>query len=790
LHDLLIKLQLYLPKIMCFVLKIIITYVVLIFMGSYSYAEDKSYLQKEAHILSQGEELKLIFPAAPQGRQIRLGWEARMDSPKEGGSNFHLEIELNGRQVGAMLTRRKPRLINKPVKADRKSRSLYWYADEAGWRIPYSPNFNMARKLVGYSDDDYGSEVNVTDLCRNDGNNELIFRQREVKGPKNLILRNVYLSYYQLPSSEDQKLEANLVPNLENSQIKSLMSSNELGIQMGSVKLLVSSRYSLPGGGWAALKGVYEKSGHGGILKHADFHVKRTVRSENDRLVVEEIVQNLRKDRPIGIRIEHRIEFGDLILEDVSLGGRPDPSLTSFHSPSNPTVFAKLGGPGIGVVLEDDAMRAQHELIFEIDPDRIGWQTHQFALAQSKTYRFQYSIYPIGKGDYFTFINKVRQHWGSPRHMDGPYALMFDPDKILNMKADLLKEEIERLGIKGFGSRAWHMSYPSGKEKRLVAFGTGVMIPEFEKYRSALRNAATLIHGLSPGTKLFVYANMHRQAPMNNDILRKFREELVMRHNGTPFSEKIAETNPTYGMVPSTTGPFGQKFIETVEAMIRDLGFDGIYLDESKCPGGNTWTYNRFDGLSGNLDSKSNEVKATKASIFLLGLPYRLQLYEWLSKRNLFILANGSPPTMVESRMNFLRMVETHRRAFRAYETHLNTPLAYTMANPPMNVIREKLMMGTIPFRVAPGAKHNVLKYFFPLTITELGKGYIISEERIITAVPGLFALPSRFKKGLLYLFDMTGVFSRAPEIVDLKQPFQIEVPNNGIAVLIGESVS
>ena len=211
-----------------------------------------------------------------------------------------------------------------------------------------------------------------------------------------------------------------------------------------------------------------------------------------------------------------------------------------------------------------------------------------------------------------------------------------------------------------------------------------------------------------------------------------------------------------------------------------------LSVDESKSNGVNPWTYNRYDGLSGDLDANTNEASALKGHSYILGLPYRLSFYKCLMDNAHFLLANGAPANMEENRLGFPRMVEAHRSTFRAYETHFHTPLAYTSPSPSVEVIRECLMMGTIPFRVRPGGKSDVLKHFFPITVSEIGRGFIIGDDRVITAVSGAFSLASHFRKGVLHLFRKDGVESKVPETLEFEGPLHIRVPDDGIVILVG----
>jgi hypothetical protein len=155
-----------------------------------------------------------------------------------------------------------------------------------------------------------------------------------------------------------------------------------------------------------------------------------------------------------------------------------------------------------------------------------------------------------------------------------------------------------------------------------------------------------------------------------------------------------------------------------------------------------------------------------------------------MAAQGYFLIANGTPVNMAENQLSFPRQMEAHRAPQRAYEVHLYTPLAFTVANPSIEVIRETLMRGAIPFRAAPGAKSEVLKHFFPLTITALGQGYIIGEERVVTAVSGTFRPTSAKGNGSLFLFDAEGKLTTTQD-VNLATEIQVDVPSDGLAVLV-----
>lgn len=756
--------------------------------------------QPGPYTLKQQDSLSFRFPAVPKNRSVHLSWEARVNTRRQGGSSFQLKLLLNNQEITGIHPTLPSRLLNKPISFPHKKSVLYWYALHTGWRIAHAPSFSPVRPLLGHSNDDYLFVLDITDLSHSDSANELIFQRLIGKLFDDLIIRNISITYHDNTGEFSRKTSSSAQNAIENNKkisfanltmdnIAPHITSEALGIRLGSHTLQLSSFYTMPGGQQMKLPGAENPASRSeGKLETADFSVQRRAHWEAGRLSIEETVTNRQAHKPLALRITHRLEFASLAVKEVRFGGRADPWMTQSYNPANPTLYVQLDPINTGIVLEDDVMRAQHELIAEPQMHRIGWQTNQFVLAAGAQHTFRYSWYVATQGDYFTFINRIRHDWKVPRRLDGPLVLMFKPDAILDIPLEQLQREIARLGIKGFSSAGgWKDPLVKEKNLRTIGFGAGVMMPFFANYRSRLQQTALLIQKAAPDIYRLLYSHMHLHSPESPQDDKNFSREWMTLPNGKRFFRSSSDFKSVGGIIPEADGQFGQAFRQVIAQLLPELHYNGIYLDESNSGGNNAWTYNRYDGVSGDIDFKTNKIVQTKASGYLIGLPYRLAFYQWLQKQNYFLLANGPPVTMAENQTSFFRMAETHKVPHRAYETHLYTPLVYTSPNPSMEVIRERLMMGTIPFRVAPGAASTVLKYFFPITIEALGQGYIIGEERVITAISGDFRpADTTAKSGELFLFDKQGSLLSSQD-VSLTTAIHITVPDNGLAVLLSK---
>ena len=129
-------------------------------------------------------------------------------------------------------------------------------------------------------------------------------------------------------------------------------------------------------------------------------------------------------------------------------------------------------------------------------------------------------------------------------------------------------------------------------------------------------------------------------------------------------------------------------------------------------------------------------------------------------------------------------MVETNDRASRAFETNLYSPLCYTSGGTPsIATIRQRLEHGAIPLRITLRGKWPILGLFYPLTPIEIHRGWILAEERLITARSGKFAWDTK-ATGTLYLFDAKARQVEKKQVTVPADGLDIVVPDGGLVVL------
>ena len=108
------------------------------------------------------------------------------------------------------------------------------------------------------------------------------------------------------------------------------------------------------------------------------------------------------------------------------------------------------------------------------------------------------------------------------------------------------------------------------------------------------------------------------------------------------------------------------------------------------------------------------------------------------------------------------------------------TDTARTLTKAIINYLRHGMVyyhyvLGDIPQSGPGSGEYGPINHMFPITPVELGKGFVIGKERIVTAVAGTFQWLHDSKPRVL-VFDIAGRQTEAPVTIDGKSvTIQIE---------------
>jgi hypothetical protein len=249
---------------------------------------------------------------------------------------------------------------------------------------------------------------------------------------------------------------------------------------------------------------------------------------------------------------------------------------------------------------------------------------------------------------------------------------------------------------------------------------------------------------------------------------------------------------------PHDGGPQLQAILDGMRRGMDDCQLDGIYSDEFSWAfsrGYSRYDYSREDGYSADLDDDGKFVRF-KCDNGWVSEPSQLQITGEVLKRGKFFLGNGGNALTSIFRLPIQRFVEGGNGTSQMGQGHLSAvPLVLgNMGDEKtvqgiFNSAKLCLQHGSI---ISPMSSNLLLEgddnfvcKQYPLTVVELGPGYVIGQERLITTKTRSFNWPAQGGKVKLYRYDKAGtrIDAEADVTVTKGQPTSILVPEGGMVI-------
>lgn len=745
----------------------------LLLSGASATADEIPLLHQEIHLVP-GETRAFEFGTVPQeNTTILLEVAARMDSPGLAGSMYFLKLTLNGREVKAAVSRTATRLLNRPlVSPVTPDLSAPWFGI-GGWRVLYAPNFESARKQPFYVGDPHTLVLDVTDLVNPAAENRLEITNTATASllqrsgiPGHLVIRT--LTIRTRPGQSPLMAGAAAIQPVINTGQPAAGPAKYRGevlpgggfvITIGKRRYAFTSAFSYPNVGLNHLVPAAQpdRSGQPGwkvrvhstrssgavVAEGPDYRLVRTLRFTPGKIDVSDAITNAHTNAPLGLLVRHEMSLSDLPSPVVRLAGNPDPGVSDYYSPHNPSVHVTAGNHSIGLLCEDDVFRNQARLFCTMDtnPPVAGLRTEMLRLAPGETYTLRWSVYPIASADYYDFINAVRRDWGANHTVEGAWTF-FHPDSILQTPVEELRRHFERLGIRYAASwGGWVDPKDPKRDHKRIGFGTGVLDDYWADYRRRLREATERLH--QAGVKVLIYYDTQRDTSEGGP--ERFRDSWLTDAQGRHLStEWGGQYSLTWSMVATLENSFGQAMLAAVDRYFDELGADGLYWDEMEITGYGfpLLTYNLPDGHSCLLDPKTYTIQREVGLTTLLGEKHRLAVIDRVRRRGGFLLGNGPNCTRALLRAGVQRMVEIQHNDYWCYEGDLGTPLGYASSRVDFGNVTRALRMARLLVGTRYTYEHEISRYLFPFTPIELHHGYLLGQERIVTLHSGRYGWP------------------------------------------------
>jgi hypothetical protein len=706
-------------------------------------------LLENAVIPPKGEITK-DFDFAPRkdGLAPALFLRARLHSDKNDGDTFALNAYVNDQRIDGA------RILNKPVEMpllDGGTIQIF-SAASFGFRIPYASTYDEANlsRAEGNPYARFDSTEPRTDFLIDlsgllkDGKNTLRLVSADPTVDRKMHLeaelrqvepRQLAIKREQVPATEY------FTPAQPRADVSFRELTNaELAISIGESTYQCRSYFSIPGGQW-----VHEGNEY--------FAHSRAVREENGVVVVEDTFKNL-GDEPLAIMQRHEIT-SQSAPEHFYLNGLKRPAnLPGYHQSFNASSFMGGKDGGIGLWPLDDVF-LQHGENYIAGESTMGLCDRNLVIGPQASHVVRWAMAGAADGDYWNFVNSARRFLGVNFALHGAGAFMRMYPPYSEWPEEKIREQfLNRSAYYGMNAPGFHLVYKGKKLPYFIDQGQIAMDVEEEiagtnKWRRAV-----------PGMRIIQYYACFIDS--SDDADTRFAADAILDATGKPTNYG-AYYYPLF--VPTLNNEFGRGMERLLDTFLDKIKPDGIFWDEiaySMVP----YHYGKpWDGVSGDIDMKTFEVKQLKSSVSLISRDWRIKQARKILDRGGTLIANGPVDVRELRDMQIPAFTETGQGSFCA-RTHLYTPIALgdhlsemTEADAYRGMLNA-LDYGCVYYWYSEDVitTHKTLtEHMYPITPLRLGPGFLFGEERILTRVSGFFGWDdlSEFD---VFVYDENGV--------------------------------
>ena len=705
------------------------------------------------------ESRSVVVDRVPPGLVPTLTFKARAEWPKPGGciGGFHIDVN------DTPLTVRN--LANRPASVDfiAGGTQSTW---SNGLVLFYGPDFEAVERS-GYKPIDITAcdyVLRLDGLIRR-GTNTIAFinglHEAWAAQPIRIEMADVALAWW--PTSRFQSARTprpapeGPLPAYEPDPVRrvgykaEIVRGGALKVSWAGRSITVESRFSIPGGEWAQW-GAGEASGwqasradpEGGRASAEALLVQRSIVRQDECILVRDTLTNPSQTlRPL--RIAHTVATGQ--IDDAWLAGlRRHTKQGAAETAEHPSVVVTAGGTGFGLIAHDDVFRLHCRSTCEDGTAALS--DNSLVLRPGVTYRHEWLVVPLGKPDYWCFVNALRRYFKSNFTIEGGFAFYPAPHA-LHMPGSL-EDQGRFLDRKA----ARFVGITTGYEYKGI-FAHGPVRRDCDP--AVERDTIRALRGLRPDVKLLPYFNCFTGGRAEGDPLR-WPDCQVLRPDGRNIRD--GTVYPIY--FPTLTNLYGREMDQNLTWLFTTLEGDGLFWDMYNGYGyhyGAPW-----DGWSADLDPRDHTLRRKKSATALISWPWRLKTIRRCRAEGRPIVVSGNPLMTSEYAYRFPHMTET-ADIDRVVRGHLFTPIAlgdHTTTRHEVHAYRHMLKAldrGALFYwyssRVVP-TRPTLTSHMYPFTPIELHAGYVIGKERILTNRSGLFGWgdDATFET---YVFDRVG---------------------------------
>ena len=420
----------------------------------------------------------------------------------------------------------------------------------------------------------------------------------------------------------------------------------------------------------------------------------------------------------------------------------------------NPTGFIGKDGLGIGMLLVDDVSVSQSAV--RRDTNTLELSNNMFGLAGNASHTVEWAVYPMDSGDYFDFINLLRQEFGMVgKTLDGGFTFNEMPQP-KRRRAIVPEKQADILHLK-------YMSVPCmfniADDPGLEVEGLDLF--NYPKEMAAVSETMRLTKAKYPHVKvmfhiahsLYTTNKPERFADsrlINKNAFATLNDQVVWSNDYTYMlnyfsKERMDEGYRWYVFYPTLENSYGKEMLRTVDIMMDQMGATGVFCDGFMDQYQGKFTYDRWDGHTVEIDPATKRITRKLASVNLLAQDAYIEYCKRIAAKGGDVISDRGPGTLT-----FLKnapvasyLIESSDIAGQVHLT--GTPQALGCAFPKEQ--REVSRVAVRHLRVGclyahyygPIKDRNIVTYMYPITVEKIHGGWVEGRERIVTANSGIF---------------------------------------------------
>lgn len=501
--------------------------------------------------------------------------------------------------------------------------------------------------------------------------------------------------------------------------------------------------------------------------RNTHYELDRGIRTARGRILVRDTITNL-SSQAIGVIMNHRLAVERAAVQQAFLAGwSVSPPMTRSLK-TNPTAFLSLDRFGIGFVALDDVLIVQSQGSYSDDGLSLG--SHEFALNANASYTSEWAVYVNSSGDYYDLVNDVRAD--EQRNGTTVQGAWVTPSRLMYKRqlSDVPPQsyfDVRRPAYFCIPCLSWCEDDPTVSLE-------GIEFIAYPKERLAVRRIIDAVTAGRPHLKTMfhvapnLYAtNQPETLWPDSRIIGPDGRQTVYAYNYeacTYFTkERIAANWRWWSYYPALDNAYGKALLDSVDAMMNDMGASGVFIDGALWDYGGAYSYDRFDGHTADIDPATKTITRLKTAVPLVQQHAIAAWGREVMERGGVVVANNALPTRTIASQPFIFDKEVNEGP----QMHL-LPTPCTLGNPA--VIRNaadvyadilaKLHWGTLYFfygeplslqHESPAAR------MYPITVTDIRSGCVSGKERIVTMRDGVFGWPNDIGLHLAYRYDRRG---------------------------------